>query len=138
MSERLTFDLGERRVSFLIDESIYDLDVVYGAAYLFIDRCFVWLDRPADRKVEVVLRSRGEADAPALEALAGEFNNELLNQALRKNIGNANGRIREFIMAKAFFSMDAPASIDKLLAELDAEEMADDALDIPVPWESNG
>lgn len=131
-------EVEARRVRFVVAESIYDLDVVQGAAYLFVGRCYVWLDRPADRKVEVVLRPKGAADADALEALAGEFQNELLNQALRKNVGAANAKIREFIMAKAFFSLDAPSTIDKLLAELDAEEMGDDALDIPIPWETSG
>lgn len=131
-------DVPERRVHFTLDESIYDLDVVYGAAYLFVDRCYVWLDRPADRKVDVHLRTKGEADAATLEALAGEFQNELLNQALRKNIGETNAKIREFIMAKAFFAVDAPSTIDRLLAELDAEEMKDAELEIPVPWETNG
>ncbi len=134
----MTVDVPARRVSFTLDESVYDLDVVYGAAYLFVDRCYVWLDRPADRKVEVVLRSKGDCDAATLDALAGEFQNELLNQALRKNIGTSNARIREFIMAKAFFAVDAPSTIDKLLAELDAEEMKDAELEIPVPWETNG
>lgn len=134
----MNVDLPQRRVSFTLDESIYDLDVVYGAAYLFVDRCYVWLDRPADHKVDVVLRTKGEADAAVLEALAGEFQNELLNQALRKNIGETNAKIREFIMARAFFAVDAPSTIDRLLAELDAEEMKDSELEIPVPWETNG
>lgn len=134
----LAFEVGERRVSFEIGEDVYDLDTIQGAAYLFLDRCYVWLDRVGDRRVKVVLRARGEADVPALEAMAGEFANELLNQALRQRVGAANARIREFIMAKAFFSVDAPSTIDKLLAELDAEEMAEDSLEIQVPWDEPG
>jgi His-Xaa-Ser system protein HxsD len=134
----MTVDLATRRVTLTVDESIYDLDVIQGAAYLFVDRCYIWLDRPADRRVDVVLRTKGEADTATLEALAGEFQNELLNQALRKNIGDTNAKIREFIMAKAFFAVDAPSTIDKLLAELDAEEMGDDALEISVPWSNDG
>ena len=126
---------GERRVTFEVDEGIYDLDVIQGAAYLFLDRCFVWLDRVADRRVSVMLRSRTAVDATALEVLAGEFANELLNQGLRRRIGESNARIREFIIAKAFFSVDAPSTIDRLLAELDAEEMNEDPLEISVPWE---
>lgn len=136
MPNGLTAEPAERRVRFTVDESLYDLDVVFGTAYLFLDRCYVWLDRPADRKVEVVLRARGAATEAQLEELAGEFANELLNQALRKRVGDANARIREFIMAKAFFSVDAPSTIDRLLAELDEEEMKDDPLEIPVPWDS--
>ena len=133
-ADELGVELADRRVRFTVNEELYDLDVIQGAAYLFLDRCYVFLDRPADRRVEVVLRAKGEADTAALEALAGEFANELLNQALRKNIGTSNARIREFLMAKAFFSVDAPSTIDRLLAELDAEEMKEDPLEIPVPW----
>jgi His-Xaa-Ser system protein HxsD len=143
MNSEPTVELGERRARFVVNEEVYDLDVVQGAAYLFLDRCYVFLDRaPAasegDRRVEVVLKAKGEADAAALEALAGEFCNELLNQALRKNIGATNARIREFLMAKAFFSVDAPSTIDRLLAELDEEEMKEDPLEIPVPWVTEG
>lgn len=136
MSENeLVTEVAERRVRFSIDESVYDLDVVMGAAYLFLDRGYVFLDRVGDRRIQVVLRTRKPADEEELTALAGEFANELLNQALRKQIGEANGRLREFIMAKALFAADGPSTIDRLLAELDAEEMASDDLDIPVPWE---
>lgn len=131
----LTTELAERRVRFEVDESIYTLDAVMGAAYLFLDRCYVFLDRPGDRRVQVVLRTKAAASEEELTALAGQFANELLNQALRKQISESNGRLREYIMARALFSADGPSTIDRLLAELDAEEMADDALDIPVPWE---
>lgn len=127
-------ELGERRVRFEVSEELYDLDVIMGAAWLFLDRCYAWLDRPGDRRVEVVLKARGEIDTAGLEALAGEFVNELLNQAVRKHVGEANARLREFIMAKAFFALDAPSTIDKLLAELDEEELGEEPLDIVVPW----
>lgn len=129
----LTTELGERRVSFVVSEDLYPLDAIQGAAYLFLDRAYVFLDRPADRQVVVVLKPKGSAEVD-LDALAGEFANELLNQALRKAVGASNAKIREFILAKALFSVDAPSSIDKLLAELDAEEM--EPLEIPVPWEA--
>jgi His-Xaa-Ser system protein HxsD len=127
--------IGERRVEFVVSEELYPLDVIQGASYLFIDRCYVWLDRPADKQVKVVLRSKGAATPAELEALAGEFSNELLNQALRKNIGDTNAKIREFVMARAFFAADMPSTVDRLLAELDAEEMAVDPLEISVPWD---
>lgn len=131
----LQADVSERRVRFTIDESIYALDVIMGAAYLFIDKAYVFLDRAADREVVVALRARGPATEEELEALAGQFANELLNQGLRKQIGESNGRLREYILARALFAAEGPSTIDKLLAELDAEEMASDDLDIPVPWE---
>ena len=131
-----TFELAEREVRFVIDETLYPRDAIYGAAYLFIDRCYVMLTRPADQRVGVRLRTKGEADEAALEALAGELANELLNQVLRQRVGESTAKIREFYMQRAFFEMNpAPSTIDALLAELDAEELADDPLEISVPWE---
>ena len=131
----LSYELEERRVRFPIDESLFPLDAVYGAAYLFVDRCYVFLDRPADQVVEVQLRAKGEADEAALEALAGEFANELLNQVLRVRVGESTRKLREYTLAKAFFSHTRTTSIDALLAELDAEELEEDPLEIEVPWD---
>ena len=133
---QLTYELEERRVRFPIDETLFPLDAIYGAAYLFVDRCYVFLDRPADAQVEVQLRTKGDADEAALEELAGEFANELLNQALRVRVGESTRKIREYTMAKAFFSQTQTTSIDALLAELDAEELDEDPLEIEVPWET--
>ena len=133
--DELTFLDDGRRVSFTLDETIYPLDAIYGAAYLFVDRCFVFLGRPADKQVEVCLKHREDADEAALEALAGEFANELLNQVLRLRVSESTAKIREYYMARAFFSTPVQASIDDLLAELDAEELAEDDLEIAVPWE---
>lgn len=133
----LSAEVGDRRVRFEVEESIYGLDVIMGASYLFLDRCYVFLDRVGDARVQVVLRTRQATSEDELLALIGQFSSELLNQALRKQVGESNGRLRELILAKALFAADGPSTIDRLLAELDAEEMASDDLDIPVPWEKS-
>jgi hypothetical protein len=69
--------------------------------------------------------------------LVGEFSNELLNQVIRWRVSEATSQIREYTMARAFVSHPAQTSIDALLAELDAEELEDDELEISVPWEKN-
>lgn len=129
-----TFTLGEREIAFVIDEDVYALDAIYGASYLFIDRTYVFLARPSDRKVAVRLRTKEEAGADALEALAGEFANELLNQMLRLRLSRSTMAIREQYMAKAFFARPAHSTIADLLAELDEEELEEEPLEIPVPW----
>ena len=136
--EELVYALDERRVSFTLDEDVYPRDAIYGAAYLFVDRCWLFLARPADKQVEVRLKpkSRDAASEEALEALAGEFANELLNQVVRIRVGDATRDLREYYMARAFFGDDTSASIDALLAELDAEELEEDELEVSVPWES--
>lgn len=128
------FDTGPRQVSFEIDETIYPPDAVFGSAYLFIDRCYVFLTRPGDKRIGVRLRTRGEASEEQLVELAGEFANELLNQVLRHRIGVSTARIREYYMARAFHS-SGQSTLDSLLAELDDEELAEDNLEVEVPWE---
>jgi len=129
------FELLEREIAFDIDEEIYALDAVYGASYLFVDRCYVFLARPAERKVRVRLRTKEPKSEEELVALAGEFANELLNSQLRVRIGRATAGIREQYMARAFFGSEKSSTIADLLAELDAEELAEDALEVAVPWE---
>lgn len=128
------FDTAPRQVSFEIDETVYPPDAVFGAAYLFIDRCYVFLTRPGDQRLGVRLRTRGEATEDQLVDLAGEFANELLNQVLRHRIGVSTARIREYYMARAFHSA-GQSTLDSLLAELDDEELAEDKLEVEVPWE---
>ena len=129
------FELGPREIAFDISEDMYPVDAIYGAAYLFIDRAYVFLSRPRDVTVRVRLRTRAEADEEVLESLAGEFANELLNQVLRHRISASTANIREYYMARAFYGTEARSTIDALLAELDGEEMAEDALEVSVPWE---
>ena len=133
-TEELTFELDARRVAFELDESLYPKSAVLGAAYLFVDRCFVFLTRSSEGAIRVQLRAKESATEDELVALAGEFGNELLNQVLREQVGESTRRIREYYMGRAFFGDDSRSSIDALLAELDAEELADEPLEIEVPW----
>ena len=121
-----------------LDEELYPREAVFGAAYLFVDRCFVFLHRPGDKQVEVRLKSKEETTPEALEALAGEFANALLDQVVRFHVAERTGRLREYTMARAFFTTPAQTSIDQLLAELDAEELMEDDLEIEVPWQNTG
>jgi His-Xaa-Ser system protein HxsD len=130
----LTYTLEDRAVTFTLDEEIYPRAAIYGASYLFVDKCFVFLTRPGDKQVTVRLRARGTIDQPALEALAGEFGNELLNQVVREQVGQSTQKIREYYMARAFFATDRRPGVDELLAELDKEELEEGQLEIPVPW----
>ena len=132
---RLGVSLGRDHAAFDVDESVYPLDAIYGGAYLFVDRCFVFLSRPNPRIVNVRLTSREPATPAELDALAGEFVNELLSQATRLRLSQATARIREYYTAAALRAAASAPSVDDLLAELDAEELGDDPLEISVPWE---
>jgi len=137
----LDYQDDARSVRFELDEEVYPRSAIFGAAYIFIDRCYVFLTRPGDKKVGVQLKSKSpDPAAETLEELAGEFANELLNQLLRFNLSESTAEIRKYYMARAFFGLTGNPSIDALLMELDDEELDDDAfendaLEIAVPWE---
>ena len=137
-SVELEVEIGSRSVSFDLHEELYPRDVVHGAAYLFVDRAYVFLTRPGDAQVRVRLRTKEATDEDGLLALAGEFANELLNQLVRKEVGASTSAIREYTLARALFGHDQRASIDALLAELDREELDADGLEISVPWDTAG
>jgi His-Xaa-Ser system protein HxsD len=132
---RLGFSLGADQISFEVDESVYPLDAVYGASYLFVEKCFVYLSRSKPGVVDVRLTSRGSATPAELDALAGEFANEMLSQATRLRLSQTTARIREYYTAAALRAAASAPSIDDLLAELESEELGEDPLEIMVPWE---
>jgi len=134
-ASRLGFSLSKDHIAFDVDEGIYPLEAIYGACYVFIDRCFVYLSRPKAGEVKVQLTTRGAATAADLDALAGEFANELLSQATRLKLSQATMRIREYYTAAALRAATSAPSVDELLAELESEELLEDPLEIMVPWE---
>jgi His-Xaa-Ser system protein HxsD len=133
--ETFEFRIEGSRVSLDVDEKLFPLDTLYGAAYLFVDRCYVFLTPAGEGRVRVSLRLRQPGDDATLESLAGEFANELLNQGLRHRLAQSTGRLRELYTARALGVADRRSKIDQLLEELEAEEWEDDPLGITTPWE---
>lgn len=134
-TSRLGFSLSQNRISFDVDETLYPLEALYGACYVFIDRCFIYLSRPKEAHVTVQLTTREAATDAVLDELAGEFANELLSQVTRLRLSQATTRIREYYTAAALRTATSAPSIDELLAELESEELLEDPLEIMVPWE---
>src|SRR6185369_8211413 len=85
--------------------------------------------------VGVRLTARSSATPADLDALAGEFVNELVSQATRLRLSQGTARIREYYTAAALRAAAATPSVDELLAELESEELLEDPLEIMVPWE---
>jgi His-Xaa-Ser system protein HxsD len=113
-----------------VDMSIYPLSAVYAAAYVFLDRAYVLLDKGAKNQVIVQLKGKEELTEPKKTALRGEFGNELLNCALRESIAKENVKIREYVVGQALYS----SVQDMTAAPADADYL-DDPLEIAVPWE---
>lgn len=137
-----------------VDVPLYGLEALHKACYAFLERVYMRLEGDPAGTVRVHLRQK--ADGPqSLDALSGEFENELIHQALRVRMTAANQKIREYIVTRALASAEGVApgrppadgpkpqqaldedlekEIEKLLAEVE-KEGGDDPLKITVPWE---
>ena len=83
-----------------LDVGLYPRDVLYAAAYVFLDRAYVLLDRDGARYL-LHLRGKQATDEATLRAMAGEFANELLAQALRQRVVRQNQKLIEDIASLA-------------------------------------
>jgi His-Xaa-Ser system protein HxsD len=117
------------------DEGLYPKDAVYGAAYIFIDRCYVHLDRPSPGRISVRLKLK-EGVKRALDDLAGEFENEILGQAWRRQIIDENRELIEQVTTQALAGAAGPPGLDDLMSmDIDDDTAFEDPLGIAMSWE---
>ena len=130
-------DLGEATVTVTVDGELYPRDAIYGAAYVFIDRCWVLLDRPSEGRVSIALTAKaGASDEATLQALAGELANELLSCVWRHEITKHNRGLLEAVTAQAFAGAMGPPTLDELEAFDFSDEPFEDPLGIAQSWEA--
>jgi His-Xaa-Ser system protein HxsD len=126
----------ERAVALRIDPTLYPLGAIYGAAYVFIDRCYVLLDKADDGRVRVTLSwKKGEPGAGALSAMAGEFANELLSCAWRAQIAEGSRAVIEAVTARALSGAMGAPSLDDLESFEFGDAALEDPLGIAMSWE---
>lgn len=122
----------DNKVVIFLNPKLYSLEAIYGACYVFIDRAYIFLDGDPKKEIELSIKSKSKMPAKKLEALVGEFQNELLNYALREKLSKANRKIREYIIGKALYYDLADTLKD---SEDVSDESQEDPLGIAIPWE---
>lgn len=129
-------DTSRGAVLLQVDPSIYPLEAIYGAAYIFIDRCYVFLDKPSDAALRVTLQTKdADPDDATLRDLVGQFANELLSCAWRRQITEENRTLIEAVTAQALAGAMGPPSLDDL-ADFDfSDDGFEDPLGIAQSWE---
>jgi His-Xaa-Ser system protein HxsD len=126
-------EIAEGRARLELDEAVYPLEAVYGASYIFIDRCYVLVDKPAAGKWRVTLA--GKKEGVDLQALAGEFANELLSCAWRAQITQQNRAVIEAVTTQAIAGAMGPPTLDDLEKFDFSAETFEDPLGIAKSWE---
>jgi His-Xaa-Ser system protein HxsD len=122
------------RKEILVNQKVYPLEVIYSTAYIYLDRCYVLLDKADKERVSVRLKARPDCTAEEFAAVTGEFENELLNQAFRRKVSRRTESLRDAIVHRALFSA-MPESLDLGLDDDDDGDYLEDPLGIAVPWE---
>ena len=137
--EKLATESTEGSIRIEFDEGLYPKDAIYGAAYIFIDRCYVHLDRPVAGRISVRLKPKAGpagSETPVLTDLAGEFENELLGQAWRRLITDENRLLIEQVSTLALTGAAGAPGLDDLLdADIGDETAFEDPLGIAMSWE---
>lgn len=133
-----------------IHKSLYPKDVLFGTAFVFLDRCYVHLDMADEDHVRVSLRVKPGVSGQTAADMAGEFGNEMVAQAVRLRLAKTTEPVRTEIVKRAIGQSlpapqpartpppppDLPPEVAKILAEEDDNlDFLDDPLGIAVPWE---
>jgi His-Xaa-Ser system protein HxsD len=129
-------DLSKGSVVLEVDAALYPLEALYGASYVFIDRAFVFLEKPSPNRFKVTLSPKKPgADAAALQAMVGEFSNELLSCAWRAQITQANRAQIEAVTLRAVAGAMGPPSLSELANFDFTDAPLEDPLGIAMSWE---
>lgn len=101
---RFSVDRAERSVSFSVPKKTYSDDAVRIAAHVFSNRAETYAaDSKAAHELTLVAK-RTDLDDAALEALGGEFVNELLNQEYRFVVARFNRKVADVIAAQTLLA----------------------------------
>lgn len=131
---------GKRLIEVDVDTKIYPIDVVYSAAYVFLDKAYVLLKGDPERRMTVELRPKaGSDDIEDMERLGMEFNSQLLNYATYKTYSERNIDVKKMIMHEIFGSItgrceDTAEETRKEEQEYRSIEI-EDPDGILIPWE---
>jgi His-Xaa-Ser system protein HxsD len=120
-SDNITLSKDRHTVNVKINPKIFSMDIIYSAAYVFLDRAYVMLDGNPGELVIAELKPKNPADD--LEIMGREFFNELINYSFYKQQVEKTGELRKMIVERA------------LLSGLQEKSYLDDPEGIAIPWE---
>lgn len=93
-----------------VNPKICSLDVIYSAAYMFLETCYVMIDGDPMEEVIVELRPKNQTELTDLRMLGREFNNELINYANYAVQCIRTVGIRETILKRVLLTQDAESA----------------------------
>ncbi len=129
--ESIKIDEKDNSVLIYVNPEIYPLDVIYSAAYVFLDSCYILLDGDSKREIIVKLNLKNKMKTGRLYEFGKEFFNELLSYAFYKSQAEKNFAIRQAILQSALFTPEE----DLKDTNDDSDDFIEDPEGIAIPWE---
>lgn len=123
-----------------INPKIFPLEVIYSAAYVFIDKVYLLIDGNPEEEVFVQMKPKSKEN---LEKLGMEFNNELVNYAVYVVQAARTQPLRKAIIERALMTNaqheEYCEECEKEAQEAEKQEpeedyIIDDPLGIAKPW----
>jgi hypothetical protein len=119
--------IGKGYVKLSVETTLYPLNTIYAAGYVFLDKVYVYLDKDNKGKIVIWLFPKGKGED--LRRLGLDFYNELVNYAHYFGSLKANAEAIKLLLQRALFSV-APSlmkeseekEIDDLIKDLEEEE----------------
>ena len=119
------FDKDTNFASITVNLQVYNLQSIYAAGYVFLDKAYILLNHGKDKNVEVHIFSKSGTE---LKKLALDFCNELINYAHYFSRVENNSSAIKAIMQRVLFSVNPKFAeeaeeqeIQDLLKELEKE-----------------
>ncbi len=100
-STKTRINTKDSEIVFSVHPKIYPKEVILKACYIIVDKVYVYIDAPKKDEFTISLKTKTRSTKKQLEALRGEFLNELLNASVRKEIAQKNKTIIEYIVGGA-------------------------------------
>jgi His-Xaa-Ser system protein HxsD len=133
--DNLEIDKNKKTVVISVNPRIHPLDIVFSAAYIFIDRAYVMID--GDPNSQILVKLRVKKDDENLEEIGRAFNNELINYQFYSVQTFKNQPLRELIMRRALFTHDEDVETfdDQDVKDFDKKnEIKLTEEEIAIPW----
>lgn len=110
-----------------VDPAEYGLEAVYMACYTFLNRYSVSIGKDTGKGIPVFLKAQNAlSDEEALK-IREDFQNELVENAIRLKIAASNQKIREYIIARALLQDSSPEIQD--VPQVEEKPAMDDELE---------
>jgi His-Xaa-Ser system protein HxsD len=122
---------GEARLS--LDAGLYPLPAILSACDVFLDHCWLVIERPDPSRYVVVLTPKTPRTPDELRGTAGELANELLCCAYRHTLTREHRAAIEAIAVQAISGAMGPPSLEDLASFDFTEESFEDPLGIALP-----